>query len=394
MVNDKMKQLGTNKSAIRELFDFGNKLKRELGEQNVYDFSLGNPNVPAPQCVTQSIFNNLENQNVHAYTTAQGIYSVRRAISDYTNERWNIGITPDDVYVTSGAASALSIVFKAINEGQDEFIVIAPFFPEYKIFIEAAGGKCVIVPCENDFSLDVEKIASAINKNTKAVIINSPNNPTGVIYPEEQIIDLANELKEKEQRLNKTIYLISDEPYRELTYGKRVPFPMLYYADTIICHSFSKNLSLPGERIGYIAVNPNTKERKDVYAAICGSARALGYVCAPSLFQRVVAENLGKTADVSKYKSNRDLLFNALTEYGYECCPPDGAFYLFVKAIGEKNQFFEECKKEGVLVVPSESFGMDGYVRISYCVSSETVKNALPLFKKIYDRIAVNNSAV
>lgn len=383
MVNERLKELGTNRSTIRELFEYGKQLKATIGEENVFDFSIGNPNVPPPESVKNSIYENLKKSDIHAYTSAQGDFEVRSKIAAYNNEQWNVGITADDIYLTSGAAAALTIVFNALYGENAEYIVIKPYFPEYKLFIESAGGKCIEVNADKNFHLDVENIFNALNKSTKAVIINSPNNPTGAIYSKEEITLLAEKLKEAEKIFGTKIYLVSDEPYREITYGKEVVNPMNFYDDTIICYSYSKTLSLPGERIGYIAVSPKAEERRDLYAAVCGAGRALGYVCASSLFQRVIADNLGKTSDISIYKRNRDLLYDSLTSYDYECMCPDGAFYLFVKSPSTDDGFFEECKKHGVLVVPSDGFGVKGYVRISYCVATETIERSLPIFEKI-----------
>ena len=383
MVNEKFKKLGTNRSAIRELFEYGKKLKEQIGEENVFDFSIGNPNVPAPTSVRESIYKNLNDNAVHAYTSAQGDVKVREKIASYDSAKFNLNLSADDYYLTSGAASALTIVFNAIYTKNAEYIVIRPYFPEYKLFIEASGGKCVEVDSDENFSFDVDKISAAITEKTRAIIINSPNNPTGTVYSKEQIFALCKMLSDKEKEFGGKIYLVSDEPYREITYGKEVVNPMCFYNDVITCYSFSKSLSLPGERIGYIAVSPKTEEKNDLYAAICGAGRALGYVCAPSLFQRVVADNYGKTSDISVYEKNRDLLYDSLTSYGYECVYPDGAFYLFVKSPGSGNSFFEECKKRAVLVAPSDDFGIKGYVRISYCVRTETIINALPIFEQI-----------
>ena len=385
-MNEKMKMLGEKRSAIRELFEYGRELKARIGEENVSDFSIGNPSAPVPECVTASIKKHCAEEGAHDYTSAQGDPAARKAVADYIKTARGVNISADEIYLTCGASAALSIVFCAINGGNGEFIVMAPYFPEYKVFVESAGGKLVIVPPEKDFGLNVEGIGNAVNENTCGVIINSPNNPVGNLYPAEKIKALADMLRQKESEYGHPIYLVSDEPYREITYGEPVPDPMLFYADTIVCYSSSKALSLAGERIGYIAVSPDSRVKKGVYAAICGAGRALGYVCAPALFQRVLADCMGKTSDLSVYKINRDLLYDMLKGLGFECVYPEGAFYLFVKCPCEENAFFEECKKEGVLVVPSDSFGFPGYARIAYCVPTDTIIRARPHFEKIAER--------
>ena len=383
MVNERMKALGETRSVIRDLFEYGMILKKERGAENVFDFSLGNPNVPAPECVERAVYNALDLPNVHNYTSAQGDASVRASIAEYNNKMWNVGLTANDIYMTSGAAAALTITLSALNCGEEEFIVIAPFFPEYKVFIETSGGKMKIASGKPDFSLDISEIEKLITPLTKGIIINSPNNPSGKIYAKSDIIALSALLRKKEEEFGTEIYLISDEPYREITYGKEVVNPMNHYDDTIICYSYSKTLSLAGERIGYIAVSPKARERKAIYSAVCGAGRALGYVCAPSLFQFAVSECLGKTSDLNFYRKNRDILYEMMKGLGFECVEPEGAFYLFVKCPCDPAVFFEECKKEGLLVVPSESFGTKGYVRIAYCVATDVIIRSAPHFEKV-----------
>ncbi len=390
MVNSKMHQLGTTRSVIREIFEYGNRRKAEIGADKVFDFSLGNPSVPAPEIVNESIKNILNDMDaavLHGYTSAQGDASVRKALADNLNERFGTDFKADNLYVTVGAAAALMSAIRGLCEENDEFIAISPFFPEYKVFVEAAGGKLVVVPAEKpSFQIDFKALRAAITENTKAVIINSPNNPCGVVYTEKTIKELAALLREESQRRGEPIFLIADEPYRELVYdaATEVPYVTKYYDDTIVCYSFSKSLSLPGERIGYVLVSDKVTGSKDVYAAVCGAGRALGYVCAPSLFQRVAAACAGKTADISIYKTNRDLLYNALSDMGFECVYPDGAFYLFVKAMEEDAAAFcEKAKKYELLLVPGDDFGCPGYVRISYCVQTDMIKNSLPAFEKL-----------
>ena len=392
MINSKMEGLGKVRSEIREIFEYGNKRKAEIGADNVFDFSIGNPSVPAPKSVDEAIkniINNTDSVALHGYTSAQGDLKVRTKIAEYVNSKFGTTINADSIYMTAGAAASLMITLKAIMLPGDECIAITPFFPEYKVFVESAGGKLVQVAGEEKtFQADVNLLREAINENTKAVIVNSPNNPSGVVYSEETIVKVCSLLKEKEEEYGHEIYLICDEPYRELVYDDiKVPYLINYYDNTFVCYSYSKALSLPGERIGYIIVSNKMKNERDAYAAVCGAGRALGYVCAPSLFQRVIAECLDDTADISIYKKNRDILYNALTEYGFECVYPDGAFYLFVKAMEEDaHAFCEKAKEFELLLVPADSFGTPGYVRISYCVQTETIQKALPAFKKLAER--------
>ena len=320
MLNEKNVQLGKVRSSIRELFEYGKARKAEIGEENVFDFSLGNPSVPAPQKVNDTIAEILKTYDpvqLHGYTSAQGDYSVRKTLSDYINARFGTTLNADCLYMTCGAAASLTIVLNAIlNEGE-EIITFAPFFPEYKVFTKHAGGKLVAVACAEDtFKIDFDKLESAITAHTKGVIINSPNNPSGVVYSEEDIKRLAKILENYSKKFGNTIYLISDEPYRELVFDKsvKVPYIMNYYTNSIVCYSYSKSLSLPGERIGYIAVNDKIEDFSDVYAAICGAGRALGFVCAPNLFQQLIKKLYNVTSDISIYKKNRDRLYSALTE--------------------------------------------------------------------------------
>lgn len=390
MVNAQMHEWGTTRSVIREIFEYGNRRKAEIGADKVYDFSLGNPSVPAPQIVTDAIKDILAEMDpavLHGYTSAQGDAGVRKALADNLNERFGTSFKADNLYVTVGAAAALMSAIRGLCQADDEFIAISPFFPEYRVFVQACGGKLVVVEAEKpSFQIDIDAMAQAITPKTKAVIINSPNNPCGVVYTEATITALADLLRKKSAEYGKPIFLIADEPYRELVYddATQVPYVTKYYDDTIVCYSFSKSLSLPGERIGYVLVSDQVTSSKDVYAAVCGAGRALGYVCAPSLFQRVAARCAGKTADISVYKKNRDLLYNALSSMGFDCVYPDGAFYLFVKAMeSDANAFCEKAKKYELLLVPGDDFGCPGYVRISYCVSTQMIENSLPAFEKL-----------
>ncbi len=390
MVSEKMYELGSRRSEIRELFEYGLKRKAEIGAENVFDFSLGNPSVPAPDCVKEALSDLVLNTDpvaLHGYTSAQGAPDVRKSCADYVNANFGTSYTADNFYMTVGAAASLTISLSAISEDKGEVIVLAPFFPEYTVFINQAGMTPVIVKCrEEDFQIDFDALKSAINENTKAVIVNSPNNPSGVVFSEDTIKKLASVLSEAEKTYSKDIYIIADEPYRELVYtdGVTVPFVPNYYNNTIVCYSFSKSLSLPGERIGYVLVPNTANDWQKVYFAVCGAGRSLGFVCAPSLFQKIVPKCIGKTADISIYKKNRDILCDALSKYGYTVAQPDGAFYLFVKALEESSrEFCEKAKKYELLIVPGDSFGYPGYVRISYCVSTEMIEKSLPSFEKL-----------
>lgn len=390
MVSQKMYELGSKRSEIRELFEYGLKRKAEIGAENVYDFSLGNPSVPAPECVKEALTDLVLNTDpvaLHGYTSAQGAPDVRKACADYVNANFDTDYTADNFYMTVGAAASLTISLSAIAEEGSEVVVLAPFFPEYTVFIKQAGMTPVVVKCrEEDFQVDFDALKSAINEKTKAIIVNSPNNPSGVVLSEDTIKELSMVMDEAQKKYNKDIYIIADEPYRELVYtdGLIVPFVPKYYNNTIVCYSFSKSLSLPGERIGYILVPNTANDWKTVYFAVCGAGRALGFVCAPSLFQRIVPKCIGKTADISVYKKNRDILCDALGKYGYKVAQPDGAFYLFVKALEEdSHEFCEKAKKYELLLVAGDSFGYPGYVRISYCVSTEMIEKSLPSFEKL-----------
>ena len=389
MYTESLVNLGKVRSEIREIFEYGNKRKAEIGADNVFDFSIGNPSVPAPKTVDDAIVdlvNNFDSVALHGYTSAQGDAGVRKTIAEYVNGRFGTKLTADHIYMTCGAAASLTIVFNAILQQGDECIVSTPYFPEYGVFMERTGAKLVAVESEEKtFQIDMDKFEQAINEKTKAVVINSPNNPSGVVYSVETIEKMCNILRKKEEAFGHPIFLITDEPYRELVYDDiEVPYLINYYKNTFVCYSYSKALSLPGERIGYIAVSPDMVDEKDAYAAVCGAGRALGYVCASSMYQRVIEKCIDDTADISIYKVNRDLLYNSLTEMGYECVYPDGAFYLFVKAMCEDaHEFCEKAKDYELLLVPADSFGTPGYVRVSYCVQTKQIEDALPAFKKL-----------
>lgn len=389
MIANEMLQLGTNKSVIREIFEYSKKRGAEIGPENVFDFSIGNPNVPAPKSVHKVIRELLEQEDdiyLHGYTSAQGDANTRKAIADNLNERFGTHFHADNFYMTCGAAASLRIILEAVHTEGDEVVIFTPFFPEYRVFVEQSGAKLVIVETDPDtFQINFEKLDNALNKKTKAIIVNSPNNPSGVIFPEASIQILAQILREKEKEYGHEIYLISDEPYRELVYDDtEVPYLTKYYDDTVVCYSYSKSLSLPGERIGYILIPDEASGASELYAAVCGAGRALGYVCAPSFFQHVVERCAGQISDLGVYKKNRDLLYHSLTKYGFSCIYPDGAFYLFVKSMEkDTDAFCEKAKKHELLLVPSESFGCPGYVRIAYCVSTEQIERALPAFERL-----------
>lgn len=391
MLSQKMLELGKKSSVIREIFEYGRVRKSEIGTENVFDFSLGNPSVPAPQKVTD-VMNKLIAETpaevLHGYTSGPGDINVRSAIAEYIKNKYGVNATPSLIYMTCGAAASLTITLNAIAEEGDEVIAFAPFFPEYRVFVEQSGAKFVPISCKkDDLQIDFELLEKSINKNTKAIIINSPNNPSGVIVPEKDIIKLAQLLNEKQNEYGKEIFLISDEPYRELVFtGEKVAYIPAYYDNSFVCYSYSKALSLPGERIGYIFVSPTMKDCGDAFAAVCGSGRALGYVCAPSLMQYTIAQCLDDTADVSVYEENRKILYDGLTDIGYTVIKPDGAFYMFVKALeDDAYKFYERAKKFELLLVPSDDFGCEGFVRIAYCVDTDLIKRSLSAFKELYE---------
>ena len=393
MVSKEMYELGSKRSVIRDLFEYGMQQAAIVGRENVFDFSIGNPTVPAPECVKETMLKLLETSKsaeIHGYTSAQGDLEVRKGLAEYMNNTYNCQLKADNFYITCGAAASLTITLKALTKypEEDEFIIIAPYFPEYQVFIKNAGAKVVVVPADTEnFQIKMDLLEKAITPNTKGIIINSPNNPSGVVYSEKTLNDLANLLKKKSEEYNKPLYLISDEPYREIVYDDiQIPYIPAYYENTIICYSYSKSLSLPGERLGYILVPESVENDKDIYTAVCGAGRSLGYVCAPSMFQKVVLGCLGKTSDVALYDTNRKLLYDGLNNMGYQCVKPNGAFYLFVKALEENAvNFSENAKKFNLLVVPADDFGCPGYVRISYCVDPEMIKRSFDAFQKLKD---------
>lgn len=388
MINDQMLKLGQEPSSIRELFAYGLERKAQIGEDKVFDFSLGNPSVPAPDAVSRAICDlaSLPPATVHGYTPAQGAPAARAAIASNLNDRFGTSYNLNDLYLTCGAAASLNICLKAIVCPGDEVVVIAPFFPEYRVWIEGNGAKLVMVPArESDFQIDVPALRNALNDHTKAVIINTPNNPVGVVYTPETLQDLADVLNEASIEFGHPIYLMSDEPYRELVYGDNlVTWVPSVYKNTIVCYSWSKSLSMPGERIGYLLVPPQLDGAREVYAAICGAGRVLGFVCAPALFQKVIERCVAEPADVAAYERNRELLTSMLDELGYEYIEPQGAFYLWVKALEpDAESFAEKAKSHELLLVPSDSFGVGGWVRLGYCVSDKVITGSYDAFKAL-----------
>lgn len=386
-INDQSLAYGAQKSSIREIAAYGGARKAQIGEQNVFDFSLGNPSVPAPDAVRASIERaiTLPAVQLHGYTPAAGLPAAREAVSASLNRRFNTSYTPGDVYLTCGAAASLSISFHALVNPGDEVIVIAPYFPEYRVWIETSGASCVEVMADlATFQIDVTAVAAAVTPRTKAVVINSPNNPVGSVYSEQNLRDLADALKDAEKRLGTQIYLISDEPYREITYGAQVPWVPAIYERTIVCYSYSKSLSLPGERIGWVLVPNTNPEHDDLVLAVAGAGRKLGFVCAPALFQRVLMDCVDEPTNVEAYAQNREALTQGLSRLGYEYIEPQGAFYLWVKALEpDANAFFERAKALELLPVPSDSFGCTGWVRVGYCVSYQTIVGSMPAWEKL-----------
>ena len=387
-INEKSRAYGAQKSSIREISAYANARKAEIGAENVFDFSLGNPSIPAPDAVRASIERALAlpATQLHGYTPASGLPSVREAVAASLTRRFGDGTaSANDLYLTCGAAASLSITFNAIVNPGDEVIVIAPYFPEYRVWIETSGATCVEVMADAaTFQVDVAAVAAAITPRTKAVVINSPNNPVGSVYSRENLAALADALHEAEKSLGTTIYLVADEPYREITYGAEVPWVPSLYDRTIVCYSYSKSLSLPGERIGWVLVPPTSPEHDELVLAVAGAGRKLGFVCAPALFQRVLADCVDCPSDVEAYAENRRALTEGLAALGYEFIEPEGAFYLWVKALEpDAGAFFERAKALELLPVPSDSFGCPGWVRVGYCVSHETIVNSLPAWAKL-----------
>ena len=380
MINERMLGLGKQPNPIRVQYAYGLQRKAEIGEENVFDLSIGNPSIPAPQAVQDRIAELLKEppEQLHAYTMAAGLESARQAVADNLRKRFGIEATAGQVYLTAGATAALYITTAAITHPGDEVIVNAPYFTEYKVMIESAQCTCVEVPMRTtDFQLDIDALRTAITPKTAAVVINSPNNPVGCVYTQENIEALAALLEEKEAEFGQPIYLISDEPYREITYGVDVPFTANFYRDTIVCYSWAKSLSLPGERIGYVYVSNRMENASDVVAAVGGAGRALGFICAPVMFQRVIETCIDEPTNVDAYAENRKLLTDIMDDLGYTYIQPDGAFYLWVKALEDDSQAFcDRAKAHDLLLVNSDCFGAPGWARAGYCVSADTIRNS------------------
>ncbi|MDO4634143.1 MAG: pyridoxal phosphate-dependent aminotransferase [Eubacteriales bacterium] len=391
MLNERMVGLGSQRSVIRELFEFGKIRKAEVGEENVYDFSLGNPSVPAPEAVNETavkLINELDPVVLHGYTSAQGDAGVRQLLAESINRRFDINCTADQLYVTVGAAAALCCCLTAVCNPGDEVVVFAPFFPEYKVFIESAGAVMRMIPADIEaFQIDFAAFEAAINEKTKAVIVNSPNNPSGAVYSEETIKKLSAILSAKSAEYGEPIYLITDEPYREISFKNTVvPYVPKYYDNTLVCYSWSKSLSLPGERLGYVLVPEKVEDRALVYAAVAGAGRSLGYVNAPGLFQRVCAMCADLTSDISIYETNKEILVKGLREMGYHVVEPGGTFYMFPRTLIEDDiAFCEKAKDFNLLIVPGSGFGCPGHFRISYCVQTEMVERSLAAFQQLAD---------
>ena len=392
MYNEKAYALGANRSVIRDLFEYGRQRADIVGAENVYDYSLGNPSIPAPDYVNQAIRDILADTDslaIHGYTTAVGDLATRKAIADDLNDRYHAGAAPEDFFIGSGAAPELVAVFQALAVPGAEILAVAPYFPEYKPFVEGTGAAFKVGPPDvPGFQINLEAVEAMLTPATQAIIINSPNTPSGVVYTAETLSTLGEILTRKGAEFGHPIYIVSDEPYRELTYGCTAPFIPNIYPNTIVCYSYSKSLSLPGERIGYIYVPRQCADAAPLYAAIAGAAREKGHVCAPSLWQKVIARCTHLRPDLESYDRNRRALYENLTAYGYEMAKPDGAFYLFIKAPGgDAMAFSEKAKKHDLLVVPGDGFGCPGYFRICYCVSYEMIQKSLPAFKALLEEI-------
>ncbi|MEG0297283.1 MAG: pyridoxal phosphate-dependent aminotransferase [Clostridium sp.] len=393
MISKKMKVLVDNSSVIRAMFEEGKRLSSIYGEENVFDYSIGNPNVEPPQAVKDAVIDIISNESpnyVHGYMNNSGYDDVRDDIAKFINKKNSTSLNKENIVMTCGAAGGLNIILKTILNPEDEVIVIAPYFGEYFNYVSNFDGKLVVVKSEEKtFQPDIKELEKAINEKTKAIIINTPNNPTGVIYSEESLMKIAQLLEKKQKEHETSIFLISDEPYKEIAYdGAEVPLILKYYKNSFIGYSYSKSLSLPGERIGYTVVNSEMDDYEDVLSSLNVANRILGFVNAPSLFQRVIAKTLGAEVDVNIYKRNRDLLYNHLISLGFECVKPEGAFYLFPKALIEDDKKFAEmAKKYNLLIVPGSSFGCPGYFRLSYCISYEKIEKSLEAFTKLANEV-------
>ena len=391
MYNESVYQLGANRSCIRDLFEYGCARAAQVGRENVFDYSLGNPSIPSPPQVNEAIrqiLSDTDSLAIHGYTSAIGDLAARQAIADDLNARYNAGVSPSELFIGCGAAPELTAVFRALAVPGSEILAIAPFFPEYKPFVEQAGAAFRVVPPDiPGFQIRMDLLESMLTEHTAGLIVNSPNNPAGTVYSPETLERLAALLTRKSREYGHPIYIISDEPYRELAYdGVTVPFLPLIYPNTLVCYSYSKSLSLPGERIGYIYVPRQAADSAALYAAVAGASRACGHVCAPSLLQKVIARCASLRPDLEAYDKNRKKLAQGLLDMGYELAKPEGAFYLFVKAPGgDAVAFSEKAKQRDLLLVPGDGFGCPGYFRICYCVSYDTICRSLPIFRALLE---------
>ena len=392
MINQTAYNLGANRSVIRDLFEYGRARAAIVGEENIFDYSLGNPSIPAPAAVNETIRDLLSDTDslaLHGYTSAVGDLATRKAIADDLNGRYDAGAAPEDFFIGSGAAPELVAVLNSLAVPGGEVLAIAPYFPEYKPFSQCAGLTFKVVPPDvPDFQINFEALEALLTENTQALILNSPNNPSGVVYSEATLEKLGNLLKARSEAYGHPIYIISDEPYRELTYGGvKTPWAPHFYPNTVVCYSYSKSLSLPGERIGYVYVPKCAQDSQALYAAIAGAARAGGHVCAPSLWQKVIARCTHLRPDLDAYDRNRKALYEGLTAMGYEMAKPDGAFYLFIKAPGgDAMAFSEKAKQKDLLLVPGDGFGCPGWFRICYCVSYDMIQRSLPVFASLLEK--------
>lgn len=399
MYSEKMYKFGDNACLIRTISEQGAIKKKELGEENVYDFSIGNPSVPAPETVQKAMLDILQNENpvsVHSYTSAVGLEEARKAIADDLNKRFGTDYTAENFFITNGASTSLACAIRAIlTDSDSEIIGIAPYFMDYKVVTESNNGKFVLIPPDTEhFQISFDLLENAINENTRGIVINSPNNPSGVIYSEETLTRLSELLNRKSEEYGHVIYLISDEPYREICFTETtVPFTALYYDNTIVCYSYSKSLSLPGERIGYVLVPSRVESYKSLLTAVAGAARACGFICAPSLMQHVLARCASVSPDISVYRKNRDLLMTELSKIGFEYTRPDGAFYMFVKAPGgDSVKFCEIAMKYNLLIVPGIEFGCPSHMRVAYCVDYDMIKRSIPAFKAAFEEASGTES--
>ena len=389
MINQTAYALGANRSCIRDLFEYGRARAAFVGEENIYDYSLGNPSIPSPAAVDQTIREVLADTpslQVHGYTSAVGDMTTRQAIAEDLNDRYDAGVRAEDLFITCGAAPGLTAVFRALAVPGAEILAVAPYFPEYKPFAENAGFTFKVIPPDvPDFQIQLDAVEAALTPNTAAIILNSPNNPSGTVYTRQTLTELAALLTRKSEEFGHPVYIVSDEPYRELVYGgAEVPFIPTIYPNTVVCYSYSKSLSLPGERIGYVYVPRQAADSVALYAAVAGAARAMGHVCAPSLWQKVIARCVRLRPDLKAYDQNRKALRDGLVALGYEVANPDGAFYLFVKAPGgDANAFSEKAKEKDLLLVPGDGFGCPGYFRLCYCVSHDMIRRSLPVFAEL-----------